>query len=55
MRIIKVSSEAWEGERMSLNTLTSHESTTEKEEEEEESNVGNRKEIEMEVCTRWNL
>jgi hypothetical protein len=38
---------------MSLNTLTSHESTTEK--EEEESDVGNRKEIEMEVCTRWNL
>jgi hypothetical protein len=39
---------------MSLNTLTSHESTTEKE-EEEESDVGNRKEIEMELCTRWNL
>jgi len=38
---------------MSLNTLTSHESPTEK--EEEESDVGNRKEIEMELCTRWNL
>jgi hypothetical protein len=39
---------------VSLNTLTSHESTTEKE-EEEESDVGNRKDIEMEVCTRWNF